>query len=239
MGKKKRKWHFAGIVAALLCMIFVMGTTVSAADTGSKMVTKGAESASAEEGSGIDIVTIAAVAVVAVSVIVLLIALIVGKKKKSASADFGGLPPAPRRKAGKAGKAGKAAPPPPPVTNISVSPPDETEDNKTVMLNHMKYMLVLKDRNDPSKVFKYPIMKEVVIGRSAGKGAQIVINYDPSVSSTHCLISEVAGRFYVKDLNSVNGTLLNGVKVTSPKEFASRSVITLGRLEMIVEIFEC
>ena len=51
---------------------------------------------------------------------------------------------------------------------------------------------------------------EVTIGREASNGIAIV---DPSVSRKHCLVSGQDGRFRVRDLDSRNGTLVNGTAV--------------------------
>jgi transcriptional regulator with GAF, ATPase, and Fis domain len=51
---------------------------------------------------------------------------------------------------------------------------------------------------------------EVTIGREASNGIAVV---DPSVSRKHCLLSEQDGRFRVRDLDSRNGTLVNGAAV--------------------------
>ncbi len=51
---------------------------------------------------------------------------------------------------------------------------------------------------------------EVTIGREASNGIAIV---DPSVSRKHCLVSWQDGRFRVRDLDSRNGTLVNGTGV--------------------------
>jgi transcriptional regulator with GAF, ATPase, and Fis domain len=51
---------------------------------------------------------------------------------------------------------------------------------------------------------------EVTLGRDASNGIAIT---DPSVSRKHCLVSEQAGRFRVRDLDSRNGTLVNGAAV--------------------------
>jgi Nif-specific regulatory protein len=48
---------------------------------------------------------------------------------------------------------------------------------------------------------------EVTIGREASNGIAVV---DPSVSRKHCLVSWQDGRFRVRDLDSRNGTLVNG-----------------------------
>jgi transcriptional regulator with GAF, ATPase, and Fis domain len=51
---------------------------------------------------------------------------------------------------------------------------------------------------------------EVTIGREASNGIAVV---DPSVSRRHCLLSGENGRFLVRDLDSRNGTLVNGTAV--------------------------
>jgi transcriptional regulator with GAF, ATPase, and Fis domain len=51
---------------------------------------------------------------------------------------------------------------------------------------------------------------EITIGREASNGIAIS---DPSVSRKHCLLSGQDGRFLVRDLDSRNGTQVNGVVV--------------------------
>jgi transcriptional regulator with GAF, ATPase, and Fis domain len=51
---------------------------------------------------------------------------------------------------------------------------------------------------------------EVTIGREGSNGIAVT---DPSVSRKHCLISGLDGRFRVRDLDSRNGTVVNGSAV--------------------------
>jgi transcriptional regulator with GAF, ATPase, and Fis domain len=51
---------------------------------------------------------------------------------------------------------------------------------------------------------------EVTIGRDSSNGIAVT---DPSVSRKHCLLSGRDGRFLVRDLDSRNGTLVNGAGV--------------------------
>ncbi len=51
---------------------------------------------------------------------------------------------------------------------------------------------------------------EVTIGREASNGIAVV---DPSVSRKHCLVNWQDGRFRVRDLDSRNGTLVNGAGI--------------------------
>ena len=63
----------------------------------------------------------------------------------------------------------------------------------------------------PLKDVTIPLSEgEVTIGREASNGIAIT---DPSVSRKHCLLSGQDGRFLVRDLDSRNGTLVNGAGV--------------------------
>ncbi|MBD5486335.1 MAG: FHA domain-containing protein [Lachnospiraceae bacterium] len=98
-----------------------------------------------------------------------------------------------------------------------------------------KYMLHLTDVKNPGRTYKAPVEGAVTIGRKAAE-ADIVIDYEQSVSARHCRISERDGKFYVEDLNSSNGTLVNGIPLTEEMELYSESTLALGRLELKVQI---
>jgi hypothetical protein len=59
---------------------------------------------------------------------------------------------------------------------------------------------------------------------------------DPSVSRRHMRIGMAEGRPYVEDLNSLNGTLLDGEEVPQfqPVPFAAGQELTLGRVVLEV-----
>ena len=61
------------------------------------------------------------------------------------------------------------------------------------------------------KTFVVAEARPFLIGRS--KRAQIVVP-DPLVSRRHCQIELRAGNFFVRDLDSINGTLVNGKRVS-------------------------
>ena len=130
----------------------------------------------------------------------------------------------------------------PPVQNAYATMPEEPvyDDEKTVFLveNDNKRILVLKDKNDASKVFRYPLVGKVVLGRKLENGVNILLNYNNTVSSKHCAISVSGGRFYVEDFGSSNKTYVNGNQVVERREFRSGDVIRLGRLELIAEVIE-
>src|SRR5271169_3291725 len=69
----------------------------------------------------------------------------------------------------------------------------------------------LRVLSGPLKDSTIPLSEgEVTIGREASNGIAVV---DPSVSRRHCLLSGGDGRYRVRDLDSRNGTLVNGAAV--------------------------
>lgn len=91
--------------------------------------------------------------------------------------------------------------------------------------------LVLTDTHIPGKSFRVPFNRDVVIGRSQ-TACQIVLDYDKSVSGRHCEIYTMGSKIMIKDLQSSNGTFVNGSRIFTDTELVSGNVITLGRLEM-------
>ena len=64
-----------------------------------------------------------------------------------------------------------------------------------------------------------------------GRGPDNVIQIDdPSVSGEHAEISLRRGRWWVRDLGSTNGTLVNGTRITSPTPLISGATVQFGRV---------
>ncbi|MGH9494861.1 MAG: sigma 54-interacting transcriptional regulator, partial [Candidatus Sulfotelmatobacter sp.] len=63
----------------------------------------------------------------------------------------------------------------------------------------------------PSKDLTIPLLDgEATLGRDPANAVAII---DPSVSRKHCLLREEDGRFQIRDLDSRNGTMVNGLPV--------------------------
>jgi len=91
------------------------------------------------------------------------------------------------------------------------------------------YQIVLTDLQSPARSFLAPLGKTVKIGRKKAE-CNIVIDYDMSVSGVHCAVTQRDGKFYVTDLQSSNGTYVDGQRVLSETEIKSASTLRLGRL---------
>ena len=87
-----------------------------------------------------------------------------------------------------------------------------------------KYVVNLKDR--------------AVIGR--GRDADLVVSGDPSISSKHCEVSFSGGVVYLRDLNSTNGTAVNGVPITSLYKLNLNDVVYIGKKQLrLSSVKEC
>lgn len=92
--------------------------------------------------------------------------------------------------------------------------------------------LYLTDRVNPGRHFEVPLRGRVTVGRLGTN--QVVLDYERSVSGRHCEIYSGGGAVMIRDLNSSNGTYIDGIRVASESELANGSVIRLGRLEFEV-----
>lgn len=77
-----------------------------------------------------------------------------------------------------------------------------------------------------------PITGPVVIGRSPG--ADIVIG-DDFVSGRHARLSPSGGGVALEDLESTNGTLLNGASVSQPMSLRAGDTIDIGAVRLKVD----
>jgi pSer/pThr/pTyr-binding forkhead associated (FHA) protein len=92
------------------------------------------------------------------------------------------------------------------------------------------WILATNDSSTDSVTFRLPPGAVKTIGRSPG--AEFIVEA-PLVSRLHCQLTSTADSLHVKDLDSTNGTLVNGTRVTSsPLREGDR--LTVGRVEFRV-----
>jgi hypothetical protein len=72
---------------------------------------------------------------------------------------------------------------------------------------------------------RFDLIGGLSIGRS--KDADVRID-DRYASSIHARVFSREGRFYVEDMNSTNGTLLNGAELRGEAELIDRDTIQIG-----------
>lgn len=91
-------------------------------------------------------------------------------------------------------------------------------------------LLILKEQLPFDAKEAYIIDKTTTIGRKKGNGIVIL---DPFISGKHARISIRDSRFYIKDLNSSNGTYVNGSIITEEIELHDNDRIKMGQLEFL------
>ena len=79
----------------------------------------------------------------------------------------------------------------------------------------------------------YPLLPLTSLGRSL---TNTIVLLDTFCSQEHALVTWRGGQWWLEDRNSSNGTLLNGEPVTEPVVVSSGDVITVGRVELKVEL---
>lgn len=128
--------------------------------------------------------------------------------------------------------------------NLGVQPGEETEivfdggeddGEHTFMIwgNKASRQIVLTDMNAMARSFQTPLEASVIIGRKEGN---IILDYEKSVSTRHCEISVREGKFYIRDLQSSNGTYVNNSRILTETEIFPGNILKLGRLEMKFEV---
>ncbi len=73
---------------------------------------------------------------------------------------------------------------------------------------------------------------DIIIGRDAANAISIA---DPSLSRKHCSLRHENGGWTICDMGSVNGTLVNGARITE-RLLADSDHITIGRTELLVRL---
>ncbi len=117
-----------------------------------------------------------------------------------------------------------AAPPAP-------APPGGPGGAGTVVLERTskpKHAAVLIDRKDVSR--RFDLRSETDIGRTQGNA---LVLPDTTVSRQHARIRLQGDHFVLFDLDSANGTFVNGQSVQQPKTLTDGDIVRFGDVEMV------
>ncbi|MGW8226414.1 MAG: FHA domain-containing protein, partial [Anaerolineales bacterium] len=86
--------------------------------------------------------------------------------------------------------------------------------------------LIVREGPDPGQEFELT-QTPTVIGRAPDADSEIIIAA-PGVSRRHAQISQRGNQYLIEDLNSSNGTFLNGQRITGSAPLKAGDVIGLG-----------
>ena len=84
----------------------------------------------------------------------------------------------------------------------------------------------------PEEEVVFPLLPVTSIGRASGN---TIVLTDDYVSNEHALLMLRGQQWWVEDLNSRNGTFLNGVPLQEPTIVSPGDLLTIGRTELKVE----
>jgi hypothetical protein len=94
---------------------------------------------------------------------------------------------------------------------------------------HIRLTLVGKARMP--RAFTTHLVDQVVIGRSQTE-CGVVISNDPDISACHCALTRERGLIFVHDLDSLSGTLVNGVPIVGRHKLQTDDVLLIGRTKL-------
>lgn len=80
---------------------------------------------------------------------------------------------------------------------------------------------------------RFDLIGGLSIGRSKDSDIQITDRY---ASSLHARVFERGGRYFVEDMNSTNGTLLNGATLRGEAELIDGDTVQIGDTEFRLEV---
>lgn len=99
---------------------------------------------------------------------------------------------------------------------------------------HLGYLRVIQDDSGQIPVGTlYTLAPVTSIGRSPGN---VIVLDDGYISGEHTLISRRQGKWWVEDLQSRNGTLLNGHLLTETAVLTTGDIIQVGGIQLRLEL---
>lgn len=94
------------------------------------------------------------------------------------------------------------------------------------------YKVTLSSKNDLSRTYQCELKNSISIGRVNGN--DIVIEAG-TISKKHCMITNRNGRIFIQDLNSTNGTFVNGERINFETEIFSGTTVRVGKTDLIAK----
>lgn len=97
--------------------------------------------------------------------------------------------------------------------------------------NVMKLMMTMSVDGSNEVTRPVDLSGSIIVGRS--RACDLYFD-DPAMARQNFCIEMKEGRLYIRDLDSTNGTVLNGIRLTAPQELHRGDVIIAGKSRMIV-----
>ncbi|MEG1296834.1 FHA domain-containing protein, partial [Niameybacter sp.] len=109
----------------------------------------------------------------------------------------------------------------------------EALDSQAFMISFYKMHTTNTDENK-----KFTLENALTIGRNPGYHHWTLLD-DPTVSGNHCKIYQREGQIYILDLNSTNGTYINGQRVRGQIKLENHDKLEVGQSAYRIRIELC
>ena len=122
-----------------------------------------------------------------------------------------------------------------PQEKATVQMPRVSQTVSVPAVPSMKIELIVTGTTAPGDKFTANVSDRLVLGRNTGQ-AVLTIPGDGTISGRHCELIYSRGKLFVADLQSTNGTMVNGVPVRGEFPLNDGDRLMLGKTEMRVRI---
>ena len=95
----------------------------------------------------------------------------------------------------------------------------------------LKIKLIMMGHDSREDTYQYYISDKLIIGRDKN-ACDIFIENDDEISGVHCELQLIDKTVSIKDLNSTNGVLVNGIPITNVYYLQNKDTLLIGRTEM-------
>ena len=117
----------------------------------------------------------------------------------------------------------------PPVKVVPGKEKQQEDNSDDVYLPEGTFQISLTDMANPERTFYAEGKAAYLVGRRPQM--DLCIPDDGYVSGTHCKFELVDGDLYLTDLESSNGTKVNGEKITDKTKVTENDIIRIGKME--------
>lgn len=108
-------------------------------------------------------------------------------------------------------------------------PADSADADDDGYLPEGTFQISLTDLNNPERTFYAEGKSAYLVGRRPQM--DLCIPDDGYVSGTHCKFEMTEGDLFLTDLESSNGTKVNGEKITAKTRVTENDIIRIGKME--------
>jgi Mg-chelatase subunit ChlD len=95
----------------------------------------------------------------------------------------------------------------------------------------LRVRLTIVGNAAPTKTYDVNLADHAIIGRHPTECAVIIAD-DPEISARHCQLVREAEMVFVRDLESRNGTLVNGVPIVGRHKLSDDDLLSIGRTNL-------